>query len=81
MHLPRQRKLSKDAYQDTKNMLSVKVNKNMIQQHIYQQSGKVVTLKNLHNIASDNTTVNVENLVQEMRKFDGKNYTEIANTL
>ena len=48
----------------------------MIQQHIYQQSGKVVTLKDLHNIASDTTTVNVENLVEEMRKFDGKNYRD-----
>ena len=73
MHLPWQRKLSEDAYQDTKNMLYVKANKKMIQQHIYQQSGKVVTLKDLHNIGSDTTTVNVENLVEEMRKFNGKN--------
>ena len=50
MHLPRKRRLSEGMLQETKNMLDVKANKKMIQQHIYQQSGKVVTLKDLHNM-------------------------------
>lgn len=72
MHLPRQRRLGEDMLQETKNMLNVKANKKMIQQHIYQQSGKIVTLKDLHNMASDATTVNVKILVEEMGKVEGK---------
>ena len=53
MHLPQQRKLSGDIYQETKNMLNVKGNKTMIQRHIYRNTGKIVTLKNLHNLGSD----------------------------
>ena len=32
-------------------MLEVKANKKMVQQHIFKQSGKVVILKDLHNVA------------------------------
>ena len=58
---PAAKETSEEVYQETKNMLNVKANKKMIQQHVYQQSGKVVTLKDLHNIASDANKVNVEN--------------------
>ena len=66
-------------FEETKNMLNVKANKKMIQQHIYQQSGKVVTLKDLHNMASDATTVNAESLIEEVRKVEGKDITVIGN--
>ena len=56
MHLPQQWKLSGDTYQETKNMLNVKANKTMIQQHIYRNTGKIVTLKDLHNLGSDKDT-------------------------
>ena len=72
MHLPRQRRLGEGMLQETKSMLDVKANKKMVQQHIYQQSGKVVTLKDLHNMASDTTAVNAEILIEEMRKVEGK---------
>ena len=50
----------------------------MIQQHLYKQEGKIVTLKDLQNI-SDNgkssMTVDVNSLVEEMKKVDGKMFT------
>ena len=56
-------------------MLGVKANKKMVQQHIFKQSGKVVTLKDLQNIADkdkSSTDVNVNTLVEAMKKVDGK---------
>ena len=56
-------------------MLGVKANKKMVQQHFYEQSGKVVILKDLHNLASKNKkteVVNVSTLVEEMKKVNGK---------
>lgn len=56
-------------------MLSVKGNKKMIQQHVYKQSGKIVTLKDLQNINDTDKTsmvVDVNSLVEEMKRVDGK---------
>ena len=74
MHLPRQRKLDEDTLEQTKNMLSVKANKKMVQDHIFRKSGKVTTLKDLHNIAQKNNASknNTQALLEEMRKVDGK---------
>ena len=46
----------------------------MVQDHIYKQSGKVVTLKDLHNIAckENKSIVEAQALLEEMRKADGK---------
>ena len=58
-------------------MLSVKGNKKMIQQHLYKQQGKIVTLKDLQNISDkdkSSITVDVNSLVEEMKKVDGKIY-------
>ena len=72
-HLPRQRHLSKTDLEATKTMLSVKADKKMLQHHIYKTSGKVVTLKDLHNMASDNTSISDANvLIDEMKKVNGK---------
>lgn len=73
VHLPRQRRLDKDTLEQTKNMLNVKANKKMVQDHIYK-SGKVVTLKDLHNIAykENKSIVDAQALLEEMRKVDGK---------
>ena len=73
IHLPQQRRLDEDTLEQTKNMLSVKANKKMVQEHIYRQSGKIVILKDLHNIAqkSKKTVVDAQALLEEMRKVDG----------
>jgi len=42
-------------------MLGVKANKKMIQQHIYRQAGKIVTLKDLQSISDkDKNTLIVD---------------------
>ena len=49
----------------------------MIQQHIQEKSGKVVTLKDLQNISDrmkDRSVISANKLVDEMRKIDGKEY-------
>ena len=55
-------------------MLSVKANKKMVQDHIFSKSGKVTTLKDLHNIAQKNNKLinDAQALLEEMRKVDGK---------
>jgi len=58
-------------------MLNVKGNKKMIQQHYVRKSGKVVTLKDLHNLAAKDKkkeVVNVNTLVEEMKKVNGRYY-------
>ena len=58
-------------------MLGVKANTKMVQQHFVKKSGKVVILKDLHNLASKdkkNEVVNVSTLVEEMMKVKGKKY-------
>ena len=71
MHLLRQRKLDEDILEQTKNMLSVIANKEMVQD---RKSGKVTTLKDQHNIAQNNNkSINdAQALLEEMRKVDVK---------
>ena len=50
----------------------------MIQQHLYKQEGKIFTLKDLQNISDkgkSSMTVDVNSLVEEMKKVDGKMFT------
>lgn len=57
--------------------MSVKGNKKMIQQHIHEKCGKVVTLKDLQNIGDrmkDRSVICVNTLIDEMRKINGKGY-------
>ena len=53
----------------------------MIQQHIYRNTGKIVTLKDLHNLGSDKDTSSndIGILVEEMQKIDGKLATLFDN--
>ena len=48
----------------------------MIQQHIKEKSGKVVTLKDFHNISDrmkDRSVISVNGLVDEMGKLMARN--------
>ena len=63
------------SHREAGDMLDVKGNKKMVQQHFYRKSGKMVTLKDLHNLASKNKKneiVNVNTLIEEMKKINGK---------
>ena len=57
----------------TKAMLGVKADKKLVQHHIYSTSGKVVILKDLHNMAGDKKSItDASILVDEMKKVNGK---------
>ena len=78
-HLPRQRKLDEQAAEQAKKMLQLKANKKLLQQHIHNKCGKIVTLKDLHNLAgTTGLRHNVEELVEEMKQTKG---TVIALTV
>ena len=48
--LPSQRKLDKETKKKAKEMLDVKANKKMVQQYLTEKTGKVVLLKDVHNL-------------------------------
>ncbi|CAG2224580.1 Transforming growth factor beta regulator 1 [Mytilus edulis] len=61
-HLPRQRKLDDHTLEGVKNMLKMKANKKLLQYDL-SSTGKVVTLKDLHNIHKPKThQSNISNL-------------------
>jgi zinc finger SWIM domain-containing protein 3 len=51
-HLPQVRKLSKDAQEKAKSLLEMNANKKLVQEAICQDTGNVVLLKDLTNIAT-----------------------------
>ena len=52
-------------------MLKMRANKKLIQQHLYKESGKVVTLKDIHNLASTLAPENdLNTLVEEIKKHE-----------
>ena len=52
-HLPSERKLKDKEKENVSEMLQVNANKKRIQQHISQSTGKVVLLKDIHNIKTE----------------------------
>ena len=48
--LPSQRKLDKETKKKAKEMLDVKANKKMVQQYLTEETGKVLLLKDVHNL-------------------------------
>lgn len=49
-HLPRQRRICPDTQNEVKAAFKLKANKKLLQQHLQQTTGKVITLKDLSNI-------------------------------
>ncbi|KAK6169865.1 hypothetical protein SNE40_020840 [Patella caerulea] len=86
-HLPKQRRLSKEQNIQVGEMLQLKANKKLIQQHLQSTTGKTLILKDIHNIASQNHTNhrnNFEELVSEMKKIEGSSvdaFTDDNDTL
>ena len=50
MHMPKQRRLDNDAKQQAAEMMHLKANKKMLQNHLIHETGKLIILKDLHNI-------------------------------
>lgn len=51
-HLPNQRRLSPESKQDVYELLQLKANKKMVQEKVFQTTGKRLTLKDLSNISA-----------------------------
>lgn len=75
-HLPRQRRLTEDEKQEVEGLLKMKVNKKLLQQHMSDTTGKVVTLKDVSNVQtsinSQTDRNNIEALVVRLPAIDGK---------
>ena len=75
-HLPRQRRLDEHERIEVENYLRLKVDKKLLQQHLSDQTGKVVTLKDISNVqtgvreSSDKN--NLEALTARLRSIAGK---------
>lgn len=50
-HLPKQRRLSPGTKQEVFELLELKANKKMVQDKIFQTTGKLLTLRDLSNIS------------------------------
>jgi len=74
-HLPRQRQLDKETKSDARKMLSLKANKKLIQDHIITTTGKIITMKDIHNISNDRRKVTeseiLASLLTEMKNVPG----------
>ena len=75
-HLPRQRRLNRCERKDAEELLRLKVNTKLLQQHLCGETGKVVTLKDVRNIQTGIHALseknNLEALVARLRKIHGK---------
>ena len=74
-HLPRQRKLTSPQKIEAIGLLKLKVNRKLLQQHLSESSGKVVTLKDISNISTGVKKVSVESiegLVTKLKGIKGK---------
>ena len=70
-HFPKQRRLSPTVEEEIDQLLSMHANKKLVQQHIFQSSGKVVLLKDLHNIKArtqKSSGNDLQALVEEMQR-------------
>ena len=74
-HLPHQRKLDSQQKEEIKELLRLKANKKLLQNHLQNSLGRVVLLKDLHNIAtarSTNELSELEATVKELKEIPGK---------
>ena len=73
MHMPKQRRLDSDTQKEVAEMLQLKPNKKLLQNHLVCLTGKPVILKDIHNLSSKcaNYENNFQELLTEMRKVKG----------
>ena len=74
-HLPHQRKLPETEKENIRQMLEMKANKKIIQSSIMQSTGKVVLMKDIHNLkmsnVQDNDLTSLQRAVNELSKTNG----------
>ena len=80
-HLPQQRRLEIGEKNDIEELLKLKVNKKLLQQHMSASTGKVVTLKDISNVQtglrskSDKNDLNA--LVTKLKSIEGQLYNTL----
>ena len=78
-HLPQQRRLDSAQREEVSTMLELKANKKLVQQHIASKSGRVVLLKDIHNVINytqADKSKDFEAAIQELQKAPGKLMTD-----
>ena len=73
-HLPRQRQLDSHVRKEAESLIKMKVNKKLLQQHLSETTGKIVTLKDVSNIqiSIHRSDESVETVVDSLRETEGK---------
>ena len=75
MHMPKQRRLNPENKQQAAEMLHLKANKKMLQNHLIHMTGKPVILKDLHNLYTQSkpkSKCDFQELVDAMKGVKGK---------
>lgn len=75
MHMPKQRRLDPETKQQAAEMLHLKANKKMLQNHLIHMTGKPVILKDLHNLYTQSkpkSKFDFQEMVNAMRRVKGK---------
>ena len=75
-YLPKQRRLDTVGKEETGNMIRLGVNKKLLQLHVQQVTGKVITLKDLSNVRTqlnDQATKNdLAAVVEQLQQIKGR---------
>ena len=79
-HLPQQRVLSKEARAKSARLLEMRANKKMIQQELSQETGNIVLLKDLSNIATSHKKGKTRNDLDTAVALLMNKYGEFATT-
>ena len=75
-HLPHERRLDSVSKDMAKSMLAMKANKKLVHNHLMRDTGKVVLLKDLHNIAAEKHRHrnSLTDLISQMKKSPGNHH-------
>lgn len=72
--MPKQRRLNTEMKEEVGKLLELKANKQMVQTHFMNITGKAITMKDVHNIAQKvkpGQKNDVQELLTEMKKVEG----------
>ena len=82
-HLPQQRRLDDESRREVSDMLALKVNKKLLQRHLMTETGRVVMLRDLHNIGTASLSTDrdkdLEAAIKELKKAEGNGSVYICN--
>ena len=78
MHMPKQRRLDPETKQEVAEIMQLKPNKKLLQNHLVCLTGKPIILKDLHNLSTKATKeCDFRELITEMKKVKGIIYVAL----